>query len=144
MTGIPQFNFPAFDAAAQDLRDSGYEVVSPAEMDDPETRALALASPDGAPGSGSHQGHTWGDFLSRDVKLIADGGIEAIFVLPGWERSRGARLETFVGSTMVGLHVYNAEKPHLIVGLRELVRAWAGVDLMDALMDDIRAEIGAA
>lgn len=95
MTGIPQFNFPAFDAAADVLRQRGYTVVSPAECDDPETRAQALASPDGAPGSGSANGETWGDFLARDVKLISDH-VDGIVVLPGWRGSRGACLEVFV------------------------------------------------
>jgi hypothetical protein len=106
MTGIPQFNFPAFDAAAADLRERGFEVVSPAELDDPETRAAAFASPDGAPGSGTASDETWGDFLARDVKLIADTGIEAIVVLPDWDKSRGAKLETFVGNALCGLPVY--------------------------------------
>lgn len=96
MTNIPQFNYPAFDRAAQHLRAAGYEVVSPAEMDDPATRAAALASVDGRPGSGSVNGETWGDFLARDVKLIADT-VDGIIVLPGWEKSKGARLEVFVG-----------------------------------------------
>lgn len=95
MTGIPQMNFPAFDAAARNLRGRGYGVVSPAELDSPESRAAALASVDGNP-VGYAEGETWGQFLARDVKLIADEGIEAIVVLPGWEKSRGARLETFV------------------------------------------------
>jgi hypothetical protein len=106
MTGIPQFNIPAFDAAAEDLRSRGFEVVSPAELDDSATRAAALASPDGVDGSGSPVGETWGDFLARDVKLIADGGIEAIVVLPRWYKSRGARLETFVANALCGLPVY--------------------------------------
>ncbi|MGZ6587122.1 MAG: DUF4406 domain-containing protein [Solirubrobacteraceae bacterium] len=105
MTGIPQFNFPAFDVAAYALRAVGYDVVSPAEIDDPETRAAALASPDGAPGSGTANGETWGDFLARDVKLIADDGIELIVVLDGWECSRGSRLETFVGRALCGIPV---------------------------------------
>jgi hypothetical protein len=96
MTGIPQFNYPAFDAAAKCLRELGHEVFSPSEMDDPETRRLALASPDGSPGSGTANEETWGDFLARDVKLIADSELDAVAVLPGWERSRGARLETFI------------------------------------------------
>lgn len=104
MTGIPQFNFPAFDAAAADLRRRGYDVVSPAELDEPETRALALKSPDGSMGSGSHNGETWGDFLARDVKLIADEGIEAIVCLDGWQNSKGARLETFV-ARLAGLPI---------------------------------------
>ena len=126
MTGIPQFNIPAFDAAAARLRAEGFDVVSPAELDDPATRAAALASPDGAPGSGSSNGETWGDFLARDVKLIADGGIEAIAVLPGWDRSRGARLETFVGAALCGLPIID-EDSGLLVRPIELVRAWAGI-----------------
>jgi hypothetical protein len=47
MTGIPAFNFPAFDLAAADLRAQGIDIVSPAELDDPETRRLNMASPDG-------------------------------------------------------------------------------------------------
>lgn len=123
MTGLPQFNFPAFDAAASQLRDRGYDVVSPAELDDPETRKAALASPDGAPGTGSHEGETWGDFLARDVKLIADGGIEAIFVLPGWHRSRGARLETFIGRALCRQRVWRMDNRE--VGLLRLAVAWA-------------------
>lgn len=95
MTGIPQFNFPAFDTAATALRVSGWEIVSPAEMDDPETRRLALLSTDGKMGSASPHGQTWGDFLARDVKLVADM-IDAIILLPRWQKSRGARLEAFV------------------------------------------------
>jgi|SRR6185437_7211526 len=98
MTGIPKFNIPAFDEAARDLRERGYTVFSPAELDNQETRAAALASDDGAPGSGTTNGETWGDFLARDVKLIADEGIEGIVCLEGWERSKGARLETYVAS----------------------------------------------
>lgn len=95
MTGIPQMNFPAFDAAAKDLRARGYDVVSPAELDDPEDRTAALASEDGDINK-MGPGRSWGFFLARDVKIIADEGIEAIVCLSDWYESRGARLETFV------------------------------------------------
>lgn len=97
MTHIPQFNFPAFDEAARVLRASGFEVVTPTELDDPAARQTALQSKDGDPDEYQRiTGLTWADFLSRDVKLIADGGFGTIFCLPGWEKSRGALLETFV------------------------------------------------
>lgn len=112
MSGIPQFNFPAFDAAATLLREQGYDVQSPAEMDSPETRAVALKSPDGRFGSGTVNGETWGDFLARDVKLVADS-VEGIGLLPNWETSRGARLETFVALT-VGKPVFLIDEEGLI------------------------------
>lgn len=97
MTGIPQFNFPAFRDAAAHLRSLGLEIISPAEMDGPEIAAAAEASADGSLDSeGKIVGHTWGDLLSRDVKIVADE-VGGIIFLPGWEKSRGARLEAFVG-----------------------------------------------
>lgn len=96
MSGIAKFNFPAFDDAALLLRRRGISIVSPAEMDDKKTRAAALRSRTGKPNGRTSNGHTWGDFLSRDVKLIADK-VDGIIFLPGWSKSRGARLEAYVG-----------------------------------------------
>lgn len=95
MSGIPQFNYPAFMTAAEQLREKGYRVRNPAELDDPETKAAAMASPDGSLGSGVCNGETWGDFLARDVKLVADE-VDGICLIAGWQYSRGARLEAFV------------------------------------------------
>lgn len=95
MSGIAQFNFPAFYQAAKFLRELGWDIVSPAELDallGIDKQALASAH-----GAHSDVTSTWGDLLARDVKLIADTGIEAIIFLPGWSRSRGARLEAMVG-----------------------------------------------
>jgi hypothetical protein len=94
MSGIPQFNFPAFYAAADQLRAAGFEVVSPAELDDAEDSGVAIASKDGDPKSAKR---SWGDFLARDVKLLADTGIQGIVFLPNWQDSKGAKLEAFVG-----------------------------------------------
>lgn len=89
MSSLPQANIPAFDAAAEYLRTYlKLEIVSPAELDDPEVRAAALA---GAP-----TGKTWGEFLGRDVPVVADT-VQGIILLDGWEKSRGARLEAYVG-----------------------------------------------
>jgi hypothetical protein len=93
MSGLPRYNFPAFDAAAADLRLRGYDVVSPAELDSPEFRAAVL----NVNGNEPELAAAWGDCLARDVKIIADGGVEGIVLMPGWEKSRGARLEATVG-----------------------------------------------
>lgn len=93
MTGIPQFNFRAFDAAARELTEAGYDPLNPAAMDDPASRRAALASRDGSI-KGGINGKTWGDYLSRAPKIIADEA-DAVAVLPGWEISRGARLEVY-------------------------------------------------
>jgi hypothetical protein len=94
MSNLPQFNFPAFYAAAEALRAAGYDVISPAELDDAEDSGAAMQSPDG-----DMRGvkKTWGDFLARDVKLLVDEGVTGIVFLPGWEKSKGAKLEAFVG-----------------------------------------------
>ena len=96
MSGIPQFNYPLFDKVSAALKEAGHETFNPAEMDDAETRKEAMASKDGILAGGACNGESWGDFLSRDVKLIADSEINAICLLPGWEKSRGARMEAFV------------------------------------------------
>jgi len=96
MTGIAQFNFPAFYSAAAALRSRGLEIVSPAELDQASGIAdKAMASTDGRlTTSGIEQ--TWGDLLARDVKIVADE-VDGIIFLDGWQASRGARLEAFVG-----------------------------------------------
>lgn len=124
MTWIPMFNFPAFDAASEDLRKRGIQVWSPAEMDDEKTREKAMASPDGAPESGSSNGETWGDFLTRDLKIVIDE-VDAVVVLPGWNKSKGAKMETFA-AFICGKPIYYY--PTLkCVPFRNLVKAWVGV-----------------
>jgi hypothetical protein len=110
MSNIPQFNFPLFEAVTQVLRADGWTIISPHECDSEETRKSAWASPDGK--AGMEGSETWGECLARDVKMLADGtytadergvtgdkptAIDGIAFLPNWERSRGARLEAFVG-----------------------------------------------
>ena len=94
MSYIPQFNFPFFDKVATALRGQGLEIVSPAELDEPEVREAALASPDGKPNERTSGGKTWGDFLSRDLKLVADS-VDGVILMRGWLESKGARQEAF-------------------------------------------------
>lgn len=111
MTGYPQFNFPAFDAAAYELRRRGKVILSPAEMDDEDDREKALASLDGAHGATNHD---WADYLVRDLMIVV--GVDGVVTIPGWEDSSGAQLETFValmlGKPVVGPYQHgNAGTP---------------------------------
>lgn len=111
MTGIPQFNFPAFDRACDDLRSLGYEIISPHEQDSAAVQAAARASLTGALMEGKIAGETWGRILARDVRLVADE-VEGIVFLPGWENSNGALLESLVG-LLCGKEFIQYELDHL-------------------------------
>jgi hypothetical protein len=109
MSGYPQQNFPAFLIAAEQLRGLGFNVVSPAELDDEIDYNIAMA--DGVARK------TWGDFLARDVKLIADGGIRGIVFLPHWNESRGARLEATIGLLQDNFSFWQYREPGAITSM---------------------------
>jgi hypothetical protein len=121
MTGIKQFNFPAFADAAAALRAAGHEIISPHELDSPEVQAAAMASPDGKLIDGKVAGQTWGQILARDVHVVADE-VEGIVFLPNWDKSRGARLEAFVG-------ILCSKRFFTYPGLHEVSPTWVKVHL---------------
>lgn len=72
MSGLPELNFPAFHAAAAQLRAAGWDVVNPAEINaDPNAE--------------------WAACMRADIRELVT--CEAIALLPGWINSRGATLE---------------------------------------------------
>lgn len=86
MTGLPEYNAPAFDRATADLREQGFEVISPVEMDREDGISLeAEAAHNG--------GWDWARALARDIAVVIRD-VDAVVVLPGWTKSRGAFLET--------------------------------------------------
>ena len=96
MTGYAHFNYPSFIEAAESLRAKYFEVVTPVELDMlDDTFDKAMASVNGDLLESDIVSETWGTMLARDVKIITDDCRGVIF-LPGWEGSRGARLEGFV------------------------------------------------
>lgn len=90
MTGLPDFNRAAFHAAAAALRAQGHVVINPAEVD---------LGPDA----------TWADYMRVHLTEIARR-VTRVFVLPGWESSRGAQLEVHVARAL-GLPVEDAPEP---------------------------------
>jgi hypothetical protein len=73
ITGMPNDNHPAFHAAAADYRSRGCFVINPAEVFAPGT----------APG--------WVECMRVLLPLLMT--CEMIVMLPGWTKSKGARLE---------------------------------------------------
>src|SRR5437867_12307208 len=105
MRGIPEFNFPAFHAAATRLRKEGNEVFSPAERD------LEKYGTDFSAGNeaGSEEqaavthGFSIREAMSVDAKWICEQA-DAIVLLPGWENSKGAKAEKALAEA-IGLKV---------------------------------------
>lgn len=86
MTGIPEYNAPAFRVAAANLRAQGVEVISPVEMDEADGLDIEAEA--------AHNGDwDWARALARDIAVIIQDA-DAVVVLPGWTKSRGAFLET--------------------------------------------------
>ena len=76
MTGIQDFNFPAFNQKADDFREIGYDVINPAE---------------------NHDGKTdlpYEEYMKTDLKQVTD--CDTIAMLRNWEHSNGARIELMV------------------------------------------------
>lgn len=96
MSGIPQFNIPEFERVTGRLRAMGWEVLSPHELDGVVLNDASKSADGDIDAFEKKTGVTWGDLLARDVKLIADEGVEGVVNLAGWEKSRGARLENYV------------------------------------------------
>lgn len=82
MTGWPEFNFPAFDKAEATLTAAGYKYVhNPAVI-----------------------GRLWGTgrphsfYMRKAIEKLLQS--DAIIMLRGWEKSRGARLELQIARTL--------------------------------------------
>jgi len=90
MTGIPEFNHPAFRENARLLRSVGYEVFSPAEHD--LDLGIDVAGKTGNETLTDFSAVSIRDVLGDDLDWIcreADG----LAVLPNWKGSKGTRAE---------------------------------------------------
>lgn len=97
MTGKPELNFPAFERAAASLRASGYEVISPHEV-----------NPD--------KGMPWAACMRRDIPELCK--CDAIALLPGWEESKGARLEMSIAQALGMRRIFVGHMTRMAEGRR--------------------------
>lgn len=82
MKGLPNFNYPAFNAAALRLREWGYTVLNPAENFGGD-----MYHPGGRPA-----------YMRLDFKHVMES--DAVAVLPGWRKSRGAQAEVLIATEL--------------------------------------------
>ena len=75
ITGIPEHNKPAFEMAAALLRANGHEPVNPHDL--------------------CSEGTPWSECMRVDIRAMLD--CDAVALLDGWESSRGASMEQWVG-----------------------------------------------
>lgn len=72
MSGYPNYNTDAFNAAAENLRKIGHDVINPVEIKKAEPT-------------------DWEGCMREDIRAMMDA--DAVATLPGWQASRGARIE---------------------------------------------------
>lgn len=94
MKGYPESNYPLFHRVASELRSEGHTVYNPAEFKHDGTRATFPLR------------EAFADYC-RFICLEA----EAIVLLPGWERSKGATVEHALAENL-GLTVI--ERPAIL------------------------------
>ena len=104
MSGYEDYNAPAFRGVALWLRQLGFDVLSPVEMD--EEQGFDHGKLNGKPDEHEYDAEYF-DFLRRDILRIITDGVTAIVVLEGWEDSRGAAAEVEL-ARQLGYPVYSA------------------------------------
>lgn len=80
MTGLPDFNYPAFHAMAAQLRSVGVDVRNPAEN------------------AGGDTSQPWDYYMRLGLAQLLE--CDSLVLLPGWRESRGASLEWFVATSL--------------------------------------------
>ena len=73
MTGIKDYNLPAFVEAAKLLSERGFKPALPVQYAD---------------------GKLYEEYLKDDLRELLD--CDGIFMLPGWQESKGAKIEHMV------------------------------------------------
>lgn len=90
MSGYKDFNFTAFNQAAADFRQRGWDVFNPAEKDLEQHRAEIFQG-NGNLEDCEAKGFNLRDALAWDTARICES--DAIYMLKGWEKSQGAFAE---------------------------------------------------
>ena len=109
IAGKPNGNRAAFAAKSLELRVAGHDTVNPHHV--PPWHHDGDC-PEGLP-AGEGGSHTAPCYMRADLAEMLT--CDAIYLLPGWERSQGARIEYLLAVHVVGLKLLNPEAvpPHV-------------------------------
>lgn len=80
MTGIPNYNHELFDKVAKEFRDANFAVCSPSEFFDGDLTKERK------------------EYMREAVKYLLEA--DTIVLLPGWEESKGSRLEAAIATEL--------------------------------------------
>jgi hypothetical protein len=82
MTGLPYFNYPAFWEAEKFLISKGFSVKSPHH---------------------TPRQDSWSAYMRLDITMLCE--CDSIYMLPGWENSKGAKLEKMIADSL-GMEIF--------------------------------------
>ena len=108
MRGVPFYNFPKFDERAEHLRQEGWAVINPADTDR-EAGGTDTCPHEFNPDVNYTDQEFMRAAIARDMLSICQQ-CTAIYMLSGWENSKGARAE-HAAALAIGLEIYY-EKTH--------------------------------
>ena len=104
MTGYENFNFDAFYAAEAKLTGMGFYALNPAKLD------RSFEGWDKYPPEGFVPSRAdYIRFMDRDLNALQ--GCDFIYMLKGWEKSKGANVK-FTYAIFIGLEVIYEEEIH--------------------------------
>lgn len=109
MTGIEHHNLPLFFETEQKLQQLGHETENPGDNDGPTPWEAILAA--------KEHPRTWADYMRLDIPRVMKS--DAICVLPGWQNSPGARLETTVAKAL-GMPIMTLADGQLVPRVRAI------------------------
>lgn len=101
MRGHEDFNHPAFDRQAEVLRIQGWEVINPADMDR-EIQGFETYEDDS---------EFLREALRRDFVALCER-CTAIYMMSGWESSKGAKAEWAIAKALSLAIFYEAPLPN--------------------------------
>lgn len=134
MSGVENWNFPAFFDAEEQLKELGYETLNPATNDGASIEAAiqnAISARD--------SGVTWSSYMRRDLcNLVLS---DSLCLLPGWQSSKGASLEVYVAKAL-GIPLYILKDGKLVPRVEIIgLSGWAR-NGKDTIADHLIANYG--